>query len=630
MKPYLLHRSEVTSLQQFSTCDLHDLVPSAGLDKDTPELILPVTYDILVQEFRDLCINQSDKDHQAFKEEHFPSILQVDMLLHLFHDRFIPALPISHHITRNVNEFWLLTLAMAAIGCQYTRTQEFESMVAPLHEFLRRGLQREMDLSQDDPQAQIHYLKALFLSQISCFYYGDVAMRRQALIHRGLLVQLAETLGLFTAETRQADYESDAADNNAHSQWQQWIRLETKRRLGYSIWMLDLMVFYHFDIPPLIPHRVPEADLPHDGLWTAPDEHEWLELFRRTRRNPALPHAVKSIFLRKKVKPDLGEFGRILLLHGVYHEIFQVKAYFQRPLSNWIPTAQQEPSVSNLASSPSSSSELSGSHQWLSETATFAAWRSAALDCVDELHWWANGVIAIQSGTEHPTVHHLHFSRVVLLVPVKEILVLLMSITKDAGDISHQTTPANVYMAEQEVIRWAHRDESKARLAAIHCGCVFWHLRRFSNMAFYEPQSVFHATLALWAYSYYISQTTMPRPEEPGQISDDEEDYPGASAASLEEEGNDLDIDGIENPGFIWLDRPNDDEMVQYFVRSGRPANMKAYVSGVGDIYETKSPAKILRHGLRILESVAFAWGRDRDYVDILQKAERVMLGRGA
>ncbi|CAG9995417.1 unnamed protein product [Clonostachys byssicola] len=600
MKPYLLNRSEDTSVQQFSPSDLHNLVSSGSLDKETPELILPATYEILVQEFRNLCINHGEKDHQALKEEHFPSILQVDMLLHLFHDRFIPALPISHHITRNVNEFWLLTLAMAAIGCQYTRTQEFESMVAPLHEFLRRGLQREMDLSYDNPEAQIYYLKALFLSQISCFYYGDMAMRRQALIHRGLLVQLAESLGLFAAETRQVHDGSDAADN-AHTQWQQWIRLETKRRLGYSIWMLDLMVFYHFDIPPLMPHRVPESDLPHDGLWTAPNEHEWLELFERTRRNPPLPHAIKSIFLRKKVKPDLGEFGRILLLHGVYHEIYQVKAYFQRPLSNWIPTAQHEPSVSNLASSPSSSSELSGSHQWLSETATFSAWRSAALDCVDELHWWANGVIAIQSGTEHPTVHHLHFSRVVLLVPVKEILVLLLSITKDAGDVSQQTTPANVYMAEQEVIRWAHRDEGRLNIVQGSTG-----------------------SYTLWMRLLAFA------PEEPGQMSEDEEDGQGASAASLEEEDNGLDVDGIENPGFIWLDRPNDDEMVQYFVRSGRPVNMKAYISGVGDIYEAKSPAKILRHGLRVLESVAFAWGRDRDYVDILQKAERVMLGRGA
>lgn len=49
------------------------------------------------------------------------------------------------------------------------------------------------------------------------------------------------------------------------------------------------MVFYHFDIPPLMPHRVPEADLPHDGLWSAPDEHEWLELFKRTRRKHAIP-----------------------------------------------------------------------------------------------------------------------------------------------------------------------------------------------------------------------------------------------------------------------------------------------------------------------------------------------------
>ncbi|VUC22744.1 unnamed protein product [Clonostachys rosea] len=629
MKAHSQNRSDATSTQQVSPCDLRGLIPSASLDKETPELILPATYETLVQEFQNLCINCGDKDYQALEKEHFPSIMQIDMLLHLFYDRFIPPLPISHHITRNVNEFWLLTLAMSAIGCQYTRTQEFESMVAPLHQFLRRGLQREMNLSQKDPQAQIYYLKAFLLSQISHFYYGDVEMRRQAMIHRGLLIQLAEASGLFAAETRRGHDESEAPDHDAHNRWQQWIRLETKRRLGYSIWMLDLMVFYHFDIPPLMSYRVPEADLPHDGLWTAPNEHEWLELFERTRRNPPLPNAIKSIFLRKKVKPDLGEFGRILLLHGIYHEIFQVKAYFQRPLSNWIPTAQLEPTVSDLASSPGSSIELFGSKQWLAETATFAAWRNAALDCVDELHWWANGVIALQSGTEHPTVHHLHFSRVVLLVPVKEILTLLLSITKDAGDITHQTTTANVYMAEQEVIRWAHRDESKARLAAIHCGCVFWHLRRFSNMAFYETQSVFHATLALWAYSYYSSQTAMPRPEEPDHMSEDE-DHQGTCAASLEEESNDLDIDGIENPEFIWLDRPNDDEMVQYFVRSGRPVNMKAYVSGVGDIYEPKSPAKILRHGLRILESVAFAWGRDRDYVNILQKAERVMLGRGS
>lgn len=97
--------------------------------------------------------------------------------------------------------------------------------------------------------------------------------------------------------------------------------------------------------------------------------------------------------------------------------------------------------------------------RWLNETETFAAWRNAALDCVDVLHWWANGVIALQSGMEHPTVLHLHFSRIVLLVPVKEIMLLIASVSSRESGGTRQTPAAEVYEAEREVLRWAHRDE---------------------------------------------------------------------------------------------------------------------------------------------------------------------------
>jgi hypothetical protein len=142
----------------------------------------------------------------------------------------------------------------------------------------------------------------------------------------------------------------------------------------------------------------------------------------------------------------------------------------------------------------------------------------------------------------------------------------------------------------------------------IHSGVAWWHLRRFSAAAFYEPQSIYLATLSLWAYSYYVSR--------PAHMS-------GPSLADGDED--DSESDSSSEPGFIWIDRPNDDEMVQFFVRKGRPDRVKAFLAGVGDMFEPQGPAKILKEGLKIIEKVAFPWGRESEYVRTLQIASRVM-----
>lgn len=154
--------------------------------------------------------------------------------------------------------------------------------------------------------------------------------------------------------------------------------------------------------------------------------------------------------MEREVKPDLGEFSRIILLHGIYHEIRQVRSYFRRPLSAWTPTA------------PGSSSHRRSDFAHgttLAESETYSAWRNASLDCVDVMHWWANGIIALQSGMEHTTVLHLHLSRVVLLVPIDEILVIVRSMTRRANGEALGRSAAEVHKAESEVLRWAHRDE---------------------------------------------------------------------------------------------------------------------------------------------------------------------------
>lgn len=146
--------------------------------------------------------------------------------------------------------------------------------------------------------------------------------------------------------------------------------------------------------------------------------------------------------------------------------------------------------------------------------------------------------------------------------------------------------------------------QSKARLAALHCGCFLWHIRRYSKMAFYEPPCVFWAILTLWAYSVYSSK--------PRRSSGEERSGSVTRHASPDHNKAYSDDD---SPTFIRLDRPNDDEMVQLFVRAGV---LKAYISGVGDIYASEAPGRILKEGRKILESVSLAWGRSREYLDLL------------
>lgn len=257
------------------------------------------------------------------------------------------------------------------------------------------------------------------------------------------------------------------------------------------------------------------------------------------------------------------------------------------------------------------------------------SWRNAALDCVDVLHWAANGVIAQQAGIEHATVLHLHLSRAVILAPLDQIQILAESIAAYVqGSVFKAldgSTRHTAMIAERDILEWAQRDQSKARLAVLHSGCLFWHLRRYSCRAFHEPISVFLATLTIWAYSSYASRIQRTTAHDNGHSGDESREV---SRGVDEAQSPDFDSESTSVPSFIHLDRPNDDEMVQAFVRFGTSSTMRANIAGVGNIYSTKGPAKVLREGRRLLAAVSTAWGRTGRYVSTLDGLERVAAER--
>ena len=206
---------------------------------------------------------------------------------------------------------------------------------------------------------------------------------------------------------------------------------------------------------------------------------------------------------------------------------------------------------------------------------------------------------------EHPTVLHLHLARIILLTPIQQILDLTNILVNQEPSSEREPKITDL---RRHIRRWAVEDQYKARLATIHAGVLFWHVRRYSTDAFYEPSSVLLASLLLWAYGTYAPHT-LPKSSRQNNTNspdvandDDDDDDTDPEASSL-------------FPTSIQLDRPADDELVQLFVKRG--SSMRANITGVGNLCSPKGPLRVLNEGRNLLFGLRM-WGEGRTGVEKL------------
>jgi hypothetical protein len=209
--------------------------PHSSQDVAPSRLIWEPTYQLIVAECHGLRLGPTGGNQPAFSvREDFPTLPQMNMLIGLFYSGFLPSLPVLHGSLSSANDYWILTLAMATIGCQYTKTKDFDRIVPFMHQLLAKAL-AETDIVWVEPHLQLFFVQALLLSQIGLYYYGLPCMRAQAVARRGYLIYCANTLGLLgpvVSSGPTLNLESDLT-----ARWHGWILDETKRRLGYSIWV---------------------------------------------------------------------------------------------------------------------------------------------------------------------------------------------------------------------------------------------------------------------------------------------------------------------------------------------------------------------------------------------------------
>lgn len=532
--------------------------------------------------YRQLCIEPS-APWTAFEPLALPQKSAFEHLVGLYFKHFDQTLPFIHRTLLSTGAYSSsLVLAMAAIGCHFL-AEDVTSMTLSIsmHEFVRRCL-----LFMWECPGHVHdrakTAGAEILHIIASAYCGEPRLLKWALDMRHRLAEVFQAckIELISAP----DCRSGLGEQ---AQWTMWMQREGLVRLAYAAWLVDSIIAYTFQIKPFLSLGEAQLELPcPDKLWLANTAHDWQSLKASDLVQPCLNTAMQELFVDKRLPRDRGEFARILMIHGLYQRLWDVSTYLENPLSQWAPTAARQSSTELLPATP----------VWLPSIPTFTKWQNSSCDALDILHWQANATIGQASGLEHPTVLHLHLARTILLAPYCEMERLARSII--SGNAESSCAKSDRHMIQ----RWATQHQYKARLALIHAGVVFWHVRRYSIDAFHEAPAVGLAALVLWAFGSSASQ----QPSGEHQGTQPSEGGPG--------EDHDQSDDAMCE--IILIDRPTDDELVQQFIRSGH--RMQIHLTGVGNLYDAKGPERALVQGIKLLSSLR-CWGVSSSWLQLLQ-----------
>ncbi|KAK6008870.1 hypothetical protein QM012_000773 [Aureobasidium pullulans] len=554
-------------------------------------------YAELRSHYSNLCISGAAV-FVPFEAAELPEKAFFDYLCDLYMENCSTVLPFLHTPTlRLKKQHPLLILAMAAVGSHYLKDQNANCFVLSMHEFIRRVLfcvTASIDALTMD--ASTHY-RVAFLHAVGATYCGDEVLREHTL-------DFKFSLASFFFSTTQ----SQAKTVRTGSDWCQWVEQESSLRLRQCTWLLDSLWSFQLQTRTMFSLNDATFTLPvNEKLWNATSSSQWMQLKHSSENSLDLVTSVDELYISKKVMVDAGEFARILMIYGLHRRLSEVATYHSQRLSHWNSKDQSSSQTTVIPDLPI----------WLPSVPVFRQWQNLTCDSLDVLHWAANATIGEASGFEHPTVLHLHLARVVLLTPIREIVNLARYLAGDRGAKSE----AEVMVDRQAVHRWALQHQYKARLAAIHAGVVFWHIRRFSANAFYEPTAVAHAALVLWAFSAFSSKTATLS----SLLGVD-----GVRDATRADTDPDADCNSSDSESssdtIILLDRPADDEIVQEFVLNG--PRMRANMTGVGDLYGEKGPERVVREGTKILKTLGCwrvweTWAKVLDRLVVVCKRER-------
>ncbi|KAF5647807.1 transcription factor ZMS1 [Fusarium tjaetaba] len=517
---------------------------------------------------------------------------------------------------------WSLCLATAAIGSKYFGSEEVNRFGDCLTCILHELMARELDFVNS--QEPLPYIQARILASVGLCQSRQPELLRCGYNALAMAAQACLRLRLLSEDDNIGSYQDD---QSLEQKWITWRFRETRRRTGLFIWLASCYFALASEHHPCLFPDKPQLRLPcREELWAAKSPQDWSTARLADRdadptafsaeeaSRPTVPEVTLELWRDLKSQHSTNLFATIVIIHMLVHRRWNANEYLADALRD-MPQGNQP----NFIHAPE--------RRYLGSVPEYIKWRNQCCDCLDVLHWEALSLSAKAEGLEDPVLLHLHLARLSLLVPVQDLLTFAAQNT--LSGIVHMT-PSSLYrhgtssLGPRQTIKiWATQDRYKARLAVIHAGAVLWHVRRYSSDSIVEPFSLFLASLVLWAYGQtsnirkvYESACTIAQ----SPLSDNE-DSMSPSTTTQGSLGSHAIGDNMSRrrrmPRTMQLDRPMDDELVQYFIRSGE--DLRLPLEGVDDLCATKGPLQILQEVSSLLMEQHKPWGISETYARFLQ-----------
>lgn len=571
----------------------------------------------------------------------FPSKDVLSYFIQMYFTYFHPVYPFLDQPLLSMPIWgWSVCLAAAAMGCRYANVPEAAPCSDAINLLLRDILIRELDFDHAD--VAMPYLQALILNILGLCQSNKIELMMLGHDSIGSVINACIRFGLFE-ELDPSGLEVD--DQDLEKAWMAWRCREMRRRTGMFAWIVDCALSFMKRSSPFLTLQMLNLSVPcPEDLWAAKSWQIWHEGYKKTsdqaispdiflreeQERPAFQSTILKLYQNLTLIHTPSSLSGSVLIYALIQRTQEIAKYFDDPLGIMPgPDALLRP-ISN-----------STVKCYLPAIPSFTKWRNGACDYLDVLHWESLAHSSRERGLEGPIFLKLHLARLLLLAPVRELLALTDHLTKyDSADrwLPHHLQPCRMsLLACQETLQiWITKDKFKARLAVLHAGGAFWHIRRYATDTFVQPFTIFLATLVLCNFGQLACSTNVTPTVSEGELIHNVDilnteqllktsssrgglssQSPASLAASTKSPSVYSPCERI--PRCLNIDRPVDDEFVQYFVRNGENS-VKMSAEGVDDICSPRGARQILLEGAHLLRTSShYIWPVSNGYATRLE-----------
>ncbi|KAF2395896.1 hypothetical protein EJ06DRAFT_585630 [Trichodelitschia bisporula] len=268
-----------------------------------------------------------------------PSMEAFDCFVQLYFEHFHPTFPMLHKPTFDPSRApWQLVLAMASIGCRYSRARLSVECVNAMQELVRRAISR---MIETDETGSVQWLsQTLMLNIIGMTFGGSKRLLDIADSVRNAPATVCRRSGLLRRPTIEFTLDPDLTGPCLEERWREWVRDESRRRLGFCAFLTDAHFVLYLDGSPCM--AVPELQQPlpcSEPLWDAPNARAWRDAYLEYNAHGPTPPLMATLGSFRHGAPlhsHLGAFARLITVYASYGVTASLMAWTDKPLHPYL------------------------------------------------------------------------------------------------------------------------------------------------------------------------------------------------------------------------------------------------------------------------------------------------------